>query len=283
MPSVTKESPSPPVPLAKKRRRDDNESITTTTTTSNDSLNPRFQFPLSPPSLQGHPPRSLFDGSDTPHYHQGPALRKVMPLPSSKRIRTIDVKEDELRLQTLSTSPQTKSNISPISQDHERPTFTPTATTTTKLDPATLMTRCHICSRKPTKKTDLDSFADCEGCRQRTCFICIRECLDWRPRSFRDEMTGCDRHKARVSLGAMSTDSFTMQDADETAEESGTSGHGQNPEGVQTSAATKDQQSNDSKGWPAKGEHRQMVCSKCCIENGNDGDVVCLGCLPFVG
>jgi hypothetical protein len=24
-----------------------------------------------------------------------------------------------------------------------------------------------------------------------------------------------------------------------------------------------------------------VVCSRCCVEKGPDGDVVCLGCLPF--
>jgi hypothetical protein len=36
---------------------------------------------------------------------------------------------------------------------------------------------CHICRRKPTAKHELDSFADCEGCGERTCYVCIRECL----------------------------------------------------------------------------------------------------------
>ena len=31
----------------------------------------------------------------------------------------------------------------------------------------------------------------------------------------------------------------------------------------------------------AKVGHRQMVCSGCCVERGVDGDVVCLGCLPY--
>lgn len=36
-------------------------------------------------------------------------------------------------------------------------------------------------------------------------------------------------------------------------------------------------------GWPnSGGGHRQRVCSRCCVERGEDGEVVCLGCLPFV-
>lgn len=34
-------------------------------------------------------------------------------------------------------------------------------------------------------------------------------------------------------------------------------------------------------GW-ASGGHRKKICSRCCVERGPDGDVVCLGCLPFV-
>lgn len=306
MPSVTQETP-PPVHSAKKRRRDDNiDSITTTTTTTAaatiDHSSTTLSYPLygisassklspithslllrSSPTLHAHSQRSLFDGADTPHYHHVQALRKVMPLPAVKRIRTVDVKEDELR-QISTASSQTKSD-SPISQDHDRPTSVPGATatsTTTNTATSAPMNRCHICSRKPSKKSDLDSFADCEGCRQRTCFICIRQCLDWRPPSFSDEMTGCDRQQSRASLGAMSTDSFTMQDATADGDASEDHGYGPSPEGGEDSAS-KYQQLKDSGCWPAKGVHRQMVCSKCCVETGKDGDVVCLGCLPFVG
>lgn len=34
-------------------------------------------------------------------------------------------------------------------------------------------------------------------------------------------------------------------------------------------------------GWKSGG-HRKKICSRCCVERGPDGDVVCLGCLPFV-
>lgn len=35
-------------------------------------------------------------------------------------------------------------------------------------------------------------------------------------------------------------------------------------------------------GWTTGGGHRRVVCSRCCVERGQDGEVVCLGCLPFV-
>lgn len=30
-------------------------------------------------------------------------------------------------------------------------------------------------------------------------------------------------------------------------------------------------------------QHRRIVCSKCCVERGADGEVVCLGCLRAEG
>lgn len=31
--------------------------------------------------------------------------------------------------------------------------------------------------------------------------------------------------------------------------------------------------------WPARGGHKAMICSACCVERGRDGEVRCLGCL----
>ncbi|KAI6712526.1 hypothetical protein PZA11_003431 [Diplocarpon coronariae] len=35
---------------------------------------------------------------------------------------------------------------------------------------------CHICRRKPTVKSELDAFGDCDFCGERTCYICTRRC-----------------------------------------------------------------------------------------------------------
>ncbi|EPE31525.1 hypothetical protein GLAREA_12281 [Glarea lozoyensis ATCC 20868] len=51
---------------------------------------------------------------------------------------------------------------------------------------------CHICRRKPTSKHELDGFADCEGCGERTCYVCIRECLG-SGSAFTDEDMGVGR------------------------------------------------------------------------------------------
>ena len=301
MPSVTQETP-PPVPSPKKRRRDGDDSITADNNNANRQFQPYANSALQPgvfladfsarsssPSLHNHthiPRTTLYDDGATLHYHHvPPALRKVIPLQAFKRIRTIDNKEGVVRVvsSSPSTAPQTRPT-SPISQDelhqrtsHDRPTSAPPS----NLAPALMMSRCHVCSRKPTKKSDLDSFADCEGCGQRTCFICIRQCLGWRPHSLRDDMPGSDRPKGRVSLGAMSTDSFTMEDATESTDTNENDGRQCGREGNHDYTPTP-HRLEDSDGWAAKGKHRQMVCSKCCVETGKDGDVVCLGCLPFV-
>lgn len=109
---------------------------------------------------------------------------------------------------------------------------------------------CHICQRRPTKKSDLDSFADCEGCGMRTCYVCIRECLGWD----REEDDNPDSPLIR------------MEDVDDPAVVMGGNG-----------------KSGFFRVWPKPGSsrHRQMICRRCCIEEGADGDVMCLGCLQL--
>ena len=51
------------------------------------------------------------------------------------------------------------------------------ATVPTTSIPSSLLRPCHICHSKPTKRRDLDSYADCGSCGGRTCYICIRQCI----------------------------------------------------------------------------------------------------------
>ncbi|KAF5662360.1 hypothetical protein FHETE_7991 [Fusarium heterosporum] len=113
-----------------------------------------------------------------------------------------------------------------------------------------LLAPCHICHRRPTKKSDLDSFADCQGCSERTCYVCIRECHGWNL----DGGSG-------VSEQEMLSRSFHMDDIDDAQQHNNVSSGGQ----------------QKAKGWDAVG-HRAVVCSRCCIERGAEGDVTCLGC-----
>lgn len=103
-----------------------------------------------------------------------------------------------------------------------------------------ILSPCHVCHRRPTKKTDLDSYADCQGCGQRTCFICIRECHG-----------GSNEQEQDAAVASQMSRSFCMEDADA---------------------------DDESSGWDARG-HQAVVCSRCCVERGAEGEVICLGCL----
>lgn len=43
-----------------------------------------------------------------------------------------------------------------------------------------LLRPCHVCWRRPTTRAVLDGYADCEACGSRACYICLRECEDYR-------------------------------------------------------------------------------------------------------
>jgi hypothetical protein len=103
---------------------------------------------------------------------------------------------------------------------------------------------CHICRRKPTAKHELDSFADCEGCGERTCYVCIRECLG-SGAAFHDEDMGTE-HEYRVDIDAAGLEDVRRREPWE-------------------------------KGLVKT--HRGMVCSRCCVERGSEGEVWCLGCV----
>lgn len=171
--------------------------------------------------------------------------RKILPL--SKRAR---INEDELYLHD---------DHSPFSSLHRRrhsrdlPFGKPRSS-------EALLTPCHICHRKPTKKTHLDSFAECQGCGERTCYVCIRQCQGW----------NADEGSVLSEQEVLSR-SFHMHDVDD--DMSSREDHSAEEEDIL--------QGKKTKGWVAGG-HRSVVCSRCCVERGAEGDVVCLGCLSRV-
>jgi len=61
----------------------------------------------------------------------------------------------------------------------------PPVTDTTKAP--ILLTPCHICHKAPRLKKDLEGYAGCGRCEERTCYICIRRC----------EAGGCERNICR--------------------------------------------------------------------------------------
>jgi hypothetical protein len=119
---------------------------------------------------------------------------------------------------------------------------------------------CHICRRKPTLRSELDTFADCEGCGRRTCYICIRECEGLgllessRLSDVASQKMGVDGVYFSVVDG--------MEDMDNMTE-----GH--------------DNQVNTGEPWESGRVpvHKSMICSRCCEERGTEGEIWCLGCL----
>lgn len=199
------------------------------------SLPPTYQ-PLNyqPPTYQ--PPTHHISPEDlfiNPKQHPAPPARKILSPHCIKR-------------QRLSPSDDTRR-----SPGRQQQTAAAKRTTTTTIRPSPSpptpkLNRCHICSRKPTKKSDLDSFADCEACGQRTCYVCIRQCLGWR----KDGDDEDQHHK---------------MDEDE------------DDNGKFTSPPPVVLQLVGGQGVA----HKKVVCSGCCVERGVDGEVVCLGCLPY--
>ncbi|OTA96912.1 hypothetical protein M434DRAFT_346367 [Hypoxylon sp. CO27-5] len=170
--------------------------------------------------------------------------RKVIPLPVNKRFRLISEDDD------YPQSHNQQSHLSHAHPEYSTPPASPQRTNNKTTNPPALLSPCHICHRKPTKKSDLDSFADCMGCGQRACFVCIRACPGWLPSLEEEDLSA----------------SFTMQDVDD----------GQEPSQKQQRKGR-----GSDGGWIGRG-HREMVCSRCCVERGAEGDVVCLGCLAGV-
>lgn len=174
--------------------------------------------------------------------------RKILPLSKRARIADDDLPFDSDLSPTSLSHRRRRSSQLKILQVH--PSFTPKEPSKPT---SALLTPCHICHRKPTKKSDLDSFAECQGCRERTCFVCIRQCPGW----------NVDDGSVLSEQEILSR-SFHMDDIDD----------------LRAQEHTERKQNTDGgrKGWIAGG-HRTVVCSRCCIERGVEGDVACLGCL----
>ncbi|CAH0026596.1 unnamed protein product [Clonostachys rhizophaga] len=185
-----------------------------------------------------------------PHYHQpsqqSDRARKILPL-SNKRAR---IAEDEIHLQDNHNSRRRLSQQLRVLHD-QTPSLGSKAAATKPL-----LTPCHICHRRPTKKSQLDSFAECEGCGERTCFVCIRQCQGW----------SGDEGSALSEQEVLSR-SFHMDDIDDMS-----------PVGEKHPDKNFSSSQTRAKGWDAHG-HRTVICSRCCVERGTEGDVVCLGCL----
>lgn len=283
MPSVMHVS-SPTPSLGKKRRRDEYHAEDA------EGRSAAVQMPLCAPLPLDTEPRP-FEASSAadlaPVYSLTPShaavmqnasiaslQRKIKPLaPPSKRTRVF-ADDHENRDPTCDWQSQGGHHHGHHHADYSTPPMSPQvrepprfATSGRTGTPAPLLSPCHICHRKPTRKTDLDSFADCEGCGQRTCYVCIRQCQGW----LGDDMGEGPRYRrGRTAPWEEEKDdirprSFTMRDVDD-------------DDDYDDAARDEDPPRDKDTGWDADG-HCSVVCSGCCVERGSEGDVVCLGCL----
>ncbi|KAI5926782.1 hypothetical protein F4810DRAFT_487147 [Camillea tinctor] len=275
MPSVTHSDSSAFSSTSKKRRRDNEDEV-------------QMSFSTSQLNHESHNLLSTINNNERlipSPFHSIP--RKVVPLSVNKRFRFLS--EDE-QASSPTTQPHHDHHAHPhthhhhhhhqqssFSHAHPTPPLSPQVhdspyarpSTASRANSAPSLSPCHICHRKPTKKSDLDSFADCMGCGQRTCFVCIRACPGWLP-------TAADEASSGDDDGEHST-SFVMRDVDddEGIEDRGDGTKAPEPSRAKTGAHTA---GGGGRGWSGRG-HREVICSGCCVERGSEGDVVCLGCL----
>ncbi|KAI9838595.1 MAG: hypothetical protein M1819_004908 [Sarea resinae] len=109
-----------------------------------------------------------------------------------------------------------------------------------------LLSSCHICHRRPTTHTLLSTYADCDACGARTCYICLREC----------------EASAGVKAGDGTGPGMGRHDYDYDTDypDYGDGAHG------------------DRHG-PRDSICGRKICSACCVERGEEGLVCCLACL----
>lgn len=207
--------------------------------------------------------------------------RKAIPLPVNKKFRLAEENhheqpQDSHYLRNSDISPTAPSQPQPQPQQsyfsHAHPELTsPVRPALTRSNTSALLSPCHICHRKPTKKSDLDSFADCTICGERTCFICLRACQGWLSASDDDESSRTTAEAEDLSA------SFVMRDVDD---ENVVHNHAHKPAAQRPEQKQrKGEGGGDAEGsWNVRG-HRRVICSRCCVERGSEGDVVCLGCL----
>ncbi|OTA00947.1 hypothetical protein A9Z42_0012590 [Trichoderma parareesei] len=142
---------------------------------------------------------------------------------------------------------------------------------------STALLPCHVCHRRPTKKSDLDSFARCQSCCEQTCFICMRECQQQRA-PYSKPAAAIIRKEDEGDEDALSR-SFRMDDADATP----SIPHADyNNDDVDVDIGDDDDDDDDDAAHERKTQrytHHSMICSRCCVEKGAEGEVICLGCL----
>ncbi|KAJ6786008.1 hypothetical protein PWT90_02988 [Aphanocladium album] len=218
-------------PPARKRRWQDHDD-------DDDNDASRGRFALYRADDGANTQRCAF-GSDHPF---GIAARK-MALPMSKRTRFDEDSDDNHSHNDADFTPAHRRRLSQQSQKQKlhQNIFASTQHKSAK----SAVAPCHICHRRPTKKSDLDSFAQCEGCSEQTCFVCIRQCYG------RGDMSSVLSEQEALSR------SFHMEDADAPA----STEDAHDPDGRLPTQAQQDkskQTQTPTQNWAACG-HRSVT------------------------
>ncbi|KAI1862166.1 uncharacterized protein JN550_010469 [Neoarthrinium moseri] len=299
MPSVT-HAESPTLTSGKKRRWDDNAELQMPLYAALDNSTPSGAPAADLPSLYSYtsptnPGAQDYEvNNDRLVFHRtspnkgGPVpnsllglQRKIRPLPSAKRLRVLDDEENQHYDAAVGAQGWQRALYSSGQADYSTPPISPQmrpVASTERTTSSTVLSPCHICHRKPTKKSDLDSFADCEGCGERTCYVCIRQCQGWDSTTSRtspghEAQRQRQQQQQQEAADEALSRSFTMHDVDDAVEDQ--ESHGPR------SGTNRERDSGGTSGWNAKG-HCSVICSRCCVERGSEGDVVCLGCLAGI-
>lgn len=254
MPSI---APAPPSPIlnAKKRRRDDHSSASAYSDGSAMTFEMQIEMKLAAsPHMARNETTTLFNADKVrenvnARKHILPRSRRDVP----KRLRPSGSFDAWNALDDMENCIEYKA------KGGER---TAPVRDLAKID----LSPCHICYRKPSERRELDDYAHCEGCGKRTCYVCIRQC----------EGPGMELYGY---LGAKDVDkrahgSQEIFSADGTCDAVMFSFHGDE-------MCVERGRKNGLDAWKGERsiEHKEKVCSRCCVERGSDGDVWCLGCL----
>ena len=315
MPSSTRDDVfSIPSPAAKKRRRDDDHLMMYETTVE------PSRVPVPPTDRVAHrPSNASLIHNDTPinrtfdpiatwgYQHEMPrgvggpgggagfAARKIYPVASLSKKARLDPVMDQHAAGAL-FRPLADLKETDVNTARKAP---PVRMTTAQYK----LSNCHICGRRPVKKADIDAYADCQGCGRRTCYVCIRQCLGWTGED--EDLAALDRLPSTPSnlagaKGAHAAEQGRHGQHDRAMDNVHPSpGHGVEHDKFMSDPPTADSQQDKAMfdevpvraaaaagahqhaGWSI-GRHHEVICSQCCVEKGVDGDVVCLGCLPYV-
>lgn len=147
-------------------------------------------------------------------------------------------------------------------------------TNTTILDQLHLQARmqspCHICHKKPRYKDELDHFTFCQECGERTCTICLRECLNGLSSEYPSDIVGAGEEARYYGELGGSAD----HDLCDTSR-----GRGDFDDGNEEARCRSIRGDRNTSMHRRGHRHKNKICSSCCVERGEEGDIFCVGCV----